>query len=144
MRTSRPLPPRRRRGSAWPPCWRRSPGAARWTGIAAKRASCTAACAVRATIRFSRSGRTDDMREATVNFVEAVPVDGQTESLVLATTLPVQTRTQARAVVRLYAQRWAIESGFEMMPAWGQDRFMVRTWMAIDRLLSVLAVAYAL
>ena len=56
----------------------------------------------------------------------------------------MQTRTQARAVVRLYAQRWAIESGFEMMPAWGQDRFMVRTWTAIDRLLSVLAVAYAL
>ena len=84
------------------------------------------------------------MREATVNFVEAVPVDGPTESLVLATTLPVQTRTQARAVVRLYAQCWAIESGFEMMHAWGQDRFMVRTWTAIDRLLSVLAVAYAL
>jgi Transposase DDE domain len=32
------------------------------------------------------------VREATVNLVEAVPVDGQTESLVLATTLPVQTR----------------------------------------------------
>jgi hypothetical protein len=48
--------------------------------------------AVRATIRFSRAGRKDNVREATVNLVEAVPVDGQTESLVLATTLPVQTR----------------------------------------------------
>src|SRR5205085_4902886 len=31
----------------------------------------------RATIRFSRTGRTDDGQEATVNFVEAVPLEGQ-------------------------------------------------------------------
>jgi len=86
----------------------------------------------RAAIRFSRSGRKDDVQEATVTFVEAVPLDGQTASLVLATTLRVETRGQARAVVRLYAQRWVIEAGFETMHAWGQDRFMVRSWTAID------------
>ena len=42
------------------------------------------------------------------------------------------------------ALRWAIETGFETMHAWGQDRFMVRSWTAIDRLLWVLAAAYAL
>ena len=98
----------------------------------------------RATIRFSRTGRTDDGQEATVNFVEAVPLEGQTESLVLATTLPVDTVVQVRALVRLYAQRWAIETGCETMHAWGQDAFMVRRWTAIDRLLWVVAVAYAL
>ena len=99
---------------------------------------------LRATIRFSRTGRTDDVQEATVNFVEAVPLEGPMESLVLATTLPVDTIAQARALVRLYAQRWAIETGFETMHAWGQDAFMVRRWTAIDRLLWVLAVACAL
>lgn len=99
---------------------------------------------LRATIRFSRTGRKDDVREATVNFVEAVPVERPTESLVVATTLPVHTVAQVRAIVRLYAQRWAIETGFETMHAWGQEAFMVRRWTAIDRLLWVVAVAYAL
>jgi hypothetical protein len=99
---------------------------------------------LRTTIRFSRTGRTDDVQEATVNFVEAVPLEGHLESLVLATTLPVDTIAQARALVRLYAQRWASETGFETMHAWGQEAFMVRRWTAIDRLLWVLAVACAL
>jgi hypothetical protein len=99
---------------------------------------------LRATIRFSRTGRKDAGQEATVNFVEAVPMAGPTESLVVATTLPVDTGAQVRAIVRLYAQRWAIETGFETMHAWGQDAFMVRRWTAIDRLLWVVAVAYAL
>jgi len=99
---------------------------------------------LRAAIRFSRSGRKDDVQEATVTFVEAVPLDGRTDPLVLATTLPVNTVAEARAIVRLYAQRWAIETGFETMHAWGQERFMVRRWTDIDRLLWILAVAYAL
>ena len=86
------------------------------------------------------------MQEATVTFVEAVPLEGQMESLVLATTLSVDTVAQARAIVRLYAQRWAIETGFETMHAWmhawGQEAFMVRRWRAIERLLWVLAVAF--
>jgi Transposase DDE domain len=101
---------------------------------------------LRATIRFSRTGRKDkdDGQEAIVNFVEAVPLEGRMESLVLATTLPVDTVAQARAIVRLYAQRWAIETGCETMHAWGQEAFMVRRWRAIERLLWVLALADAL
>lgn len=101
-----------------------------------------------ATIRFNRTGRKGDAKEARVTFVQAVPQEGPgagtTDPLLLATTLPVQTPAQARAIVRLYAQRWAIETGFETMHAWGQDAFMVRRWIAIDRLLWVLALAYAL
>src|SRR5437763_1961091 len=49
---------------------------------------------LRATIRFSRTGRTEDVQEALVNFVAAVPLEGRMESLVLATTLPVDTVAQ--------------------------------------------------
>ena len=45
------------------------------------------------------------------------------------------------AVTRM---RWAIETMFETLHAWGQERFMVRSWQAIDRLLWILAIAYAL
>lgn len=55
--------------------------------------------------------------------------------MVLATTLPADTMAQARTVVRSYAQRWSIETGFETIHAWVQNRFMVRRWTAIDRLL---------
>ena len=99
---------------------------------------------LRATLRFRRTGRKDDGQEATVNFVEAVPVEGATESLVVATTLPVDTVAQVRAIVRLYAQRWASETGCETLHAWGQEAFMVRRGTAIERLLWVVAVAYAL
>ena len=69
---------------------------------------------LRATIRFSRTGRKDGVKEATVGFVQAVRGAEQEhgaptatpDPLVLATTLPVETPAQARAVVRLYAQRW--------------------------------------
>ena len=71
-------------------------------------------------------------------------MEGPTESLVVATTRPGDTVAQARALVRLYAQRGAIETGCETRHAWGQDRFMVRSWTAIDRLRWVVAVAYAL
>jgi hypothetical protein len=64
--------------------------------------------------------------------------------LVLVPTLPLTTRAPARAVARLSASRGASETAFETLHAWGQERFMVRTWQAIDRLLWVLAVAYAL
>ena len=97
-----------------------------------------------ATIRFSRTGRTGDTQEALVTFVEVVPLDSRTDPLVVATTLPVDTLAQARAVVRIDAQRWCIETAVETMHAWGQDAFMVRRWVAIDRLLWVVAVASAL
>lgn len=97
-----------------------------------------------ATIRFSRSGRQADSQPATLHFVQLVPADGTTDPLVLATTLPVDTPADVKGVVRVYSWRWSIETGFESMKGWGLGRFMVRTWQAIDRLLWIVAVAYAL
>jgi Transposase DDE domain len=99
---------------------------------------------VTATVRFSRTGRQADYTAAPLQFIELLPLDGVTDPLVLATTLPVDTLADVKGVVRVYAWRWAIETGFETMKAWGLGRFMVRAWQAIDRLLWVVAVAYAL
>lgn len=107
----------------------------------------TLQCRVRkltATIRFSRSGRQDDYAEARLNFVELVAVAAEEEHLVLVTTLPVDSIADARGIARVYSLRWSIETGFETMKAWGLDRFMVRQWKAIDRLLWIVAVAYGL
>ena len=98
----------------------------------------------RATIRFSRSGRKSDYREASLNFLELVPVVEGMDPLVLVTTLPAGTLADAKGIARVYAQRWAIETGFETMHAWGQDRFMVRSFQAIDRLLWIVGLAHAL
>jgi Transposase DDE domain len=99
---------------------------------------------VTATIRFSRTGRKDDYTAATLHVVALRPLDGVTEPLVLATTLPVNRLVDIKGVVRVYSWRWAIETAFETMKAWGLGRFMVRSWQAIDRLLWLVAVAYAL
>ncbi len=98
---------------------------------------------VTAAIRSSRTGLQADYQEATRHFVRLVPIDGTTESLVLATALPVATLADVKGVVRVSAWRWAIESGFETMQGWGLGRFMVRSWQAIDRLLGMVAVAIA-
>ena len=47
--------------------------------------------AVTATIRFSRTGRQGEYVEATLQFIELLPLNGVTDPLVLATTLPVPT-----------------------------------------------------
>jgi hypothetical protein len=99
---------------------------------------------VRAAIRFSRTGRQADYTEATLSFVELRPLAGTRDPLVLATTLPVQTLSDARGVAWVYGQRWTIETGFETLKAWGLGRFMVRDWQAIDRLLWIVAMAYTL
>ena len=110
----------------------------------------TLRCAARtltATIRFSRTGRQAEYTEAALHFVQLVPCDGThstTAPLVLATTLPVETLADVKGVVRVYSWRWAIETAFETMKAWGLGRFMVRSWQAIDRVLWLVAVAYAL
>ena len=96
-----------------------------------------------ATIRFSRTGRQTDYQQATLHFVELLPLDGGTDPLVVATTLPVGTLAAIKGVVRVYSLRWAIETAFETMKAWGLGRVMVRTWQAIDRLLWLVAIAYA-
>jgi hypothetical protein len=98
----------------------------------------------RAVVRFSRSGCRADAREATVGFVEARPHDPRLDPLILATTLPLRTRADAVGVVGVYSQRWPIETAFETMKSWGLGKFMVRSWTAIDRLLWVVALAYAL
>ena len=97
-----------------------------------------------ATVRFSRTGRQGDYEEATLQFVELGPCAGPTDPLVLATTVPVATLADVKGVGRVYSGRWASETGFETMKAWGLERFMVRTWQAIDRLLWVVALASAL
>jgi hypothetical protein len=99
---------------------------------------------VTATIRFSRTGRQVEYTEAALRFVVLRPLDGVTDPLVVATTLPVDTLADVKGVVRVYSWRWAIETAFETMKAWGLGRFMVRSWQAIDRLLWLVAIAYAL
>jgi Transposase DDE domain len=97
---------------------------------------------VRATIRYSRTGRQADYTEATLHFVELVPLDPAQEPLVLATTLPTTTLAEVAGVAGVYAQRWSIETAFEALKGWGLERFMVRGWDAIDRLLWIVALAY--
>lgn len=99
---------------------------------------------VGAVIRFSRSGREADYQEAMVNFLELVPMDEAEESLVLVTTLAVESLADAKGIARVYGERWSIETAFETMHASGQDRFMVRFFEAIDRLLWIVALAHAL
>ena len=103
-----------------------------------------AARATPATFRFSRTGRTDDVQEATLAVVELAPLDGAHDPLVLATTLPAATLADAKGIAWVYGQRWTIESAFETLKAWGLGTFMVRAWQAVDRLLWVVALAYAL
>jgi len=97
-----------------------------------------------AATRFSRSGRQHDYQEATLHFIQLAPDDGPTDPLVLATTLPIATLADVKGVARVYSWRWSIETGFETLKAWGLGRFMVRKWQAVDRLLWLVAVAYAL
>jgi hypothetical protein len=118
-------------------------GEAWWYGSEDGPLRCTVRV-VRAAIRFSRTGRQADYTEATLSFVELRPLVGTRDPLVLATTLPVRTLTDARGIAWVYGQRWTIETGFEILKAWGLGRFMVRGWQAIDRLLWVVALAYTL
>jgi hypothetical protein len=62
---------------------------------------------------------------------------------ILATTLEVSTLVQARTVLRLYAKRWAIETGFQQLKGrFGLEKFMVRAWQAVERVLNLVAMAY--
>jgi hypothetical protein len=98
---------------------------------------------LRAQIQDGRARRSDQQR-ASMTFVEVVPLDATVDPLVVATTVPVHRVVDAQGVVQVYEQRWAIETGFETMKSWGLGRFMVRQRQAIDRLLWMVAVAYAL
>lgn len=99
---------------------------------------------VRARIQFSRSGRKGDTTAGFMTFLELVPQDGCHDPLVLATHAWVRTRADAQGIAHIYSQRWAIESGFEIMKAWGLEDFMVRQWEAIEHMLWIVALAYTL
>jgi hypothetical protein len=99
---------------------------------------------LQAKICFRRSGEAKESTRATMNFLEVVPVRGGLEPLVVATNLPVRSVGEAQKVASIYGQRWAIESGFETMKSWGLETFMVREWQAIDGLVWLVGVAYAL
>lgn len=73
---------------------------------------------VRATIRFRRTGRQHDYQDATLQFLELVLLQGPTDPLVLATTMPVQTLADATGVARVSGWRWSIETEFETLKAW--------------------------
>ena len=100
--------------------------------------------AVRAEVRYSCSGRKADTTAAVMMFVQLVPNHPKLDPLVLATTLPVGGRFDVQGIAHVYAQRWSIESAFETMKAWGLEAFMVRAWVAIERVLWLVALAYAL
>jgi hypothetical protein len=89
----------------------------------------------------------DDLKEANpeVNLVILFPLVGAKEPLILATSLPVHELKEVREVVKIYEYRWAIETTFENMKRdLHLDEFMVRDWIAIERLLWAGAMAYTL
>lgn len=89
----------------------------------------------------------DEQGEANpeVNLVVLFPLVGANEPLILATSLPVRTVKQVQEVVKLYEYRWAIETTFENLKRdFHLDEFMVREWVAIERLLWAVAMAYSL
>jgi hypothetical protein len=69
--------------------------------------------------------------------------DTVADPLILGTTLSAATIQEARAIIRLYEERWVIETSFETMKgAFGLEKFMVRKWQAIERMLNVVAMAF--
>ena len=65
------------------------------------------------------------------------------EPLILATTLPIRNMLEAHDMLRLYEKRWAIEIGFQQIKgSFGLERFMVRAWSAVERMLNLAALAY--
>jgi hypothetical protein len=77
-----------------------------------------------------------------ITFVVLLP-ENAADPLILGTTLSVATIQEARAIIHLYEQRWVIETSFETMKgAFGLEKFMVRKWQAIDRLLNLVALAF--
>ena len=75
-------------------------------------------------------------------FVIFWPEEGG-EPLILATTLPIRNMLEAHDMLRLYEKRWAIEIGFQQIKgSFGLERFMVRAWSAVERMLNLAALAY--
>jgi hypothetical protein len=79
-----------------------------------------------------------------VNFLESVPVQNGLDALMLVTTLPVGSLVEARGTARIHAQRWAMETGIETTHAWGIGSLCDASFQAIDRLLWIVGLVYAL
>lgn len=99
---------------------------------------------LRAKIIFSRSGRKGDQQEAPLTFVGLFPDQEGKEPLILATTLQATSWAQAQGIVRVYERRWGIEVSLETLKGWGLERFMVRSWRAIERALWLLTLVYVI
>lgn len=79
----------------------------------------------------------------TITFIVLLP-ENAPDPLILGTTLEVPTLAEARAVIQVYEKRWTIETAFETLKgAFGLERFMVRQWQAVERLLDLLSMAFA-
>ena len=79
-----------------------------------------------------------------ITFVVLFPDHG-TDPLILGTTLTVDTLAEAREVIHVYEKRWVIETAFETLKgSFGLEKFMVRHWRATERLLNLVAMAFAL
>ncbi len=78
-----------------------------------------------------------------MTFVVLLPSNAP-DPLILGTTLEVTTLAEAHAILQLYEKRWVIETAFETLKgAFGLEKFMVRQWQAIERLLNLVALAFA-
>jgi len=78
-----------------------------------------------------------------LNLVVLFPRVGDRDPLILATPLPIESLAHLRDIVKLYEYRWAIETMFENLKRdLHMDEFMVRDWLAIERLLWATAMSY--
>jgi hypothetical protein len=78
-------------------------------------------------------------------FVVALPWRKGEDPLILVTNLPIRTLKEAVKLLKLYEKRWQIEVSFETCKReLGLSRFMVRSLQAIERLLDLVMLAYAL
>jgi transposase len=77
--------------------------------------------------------------------VVALPWKKGEDPLILVTNFEVRTLKEAVKLLKLYEKRWQIETGFETCKReLGLERFMVRSLKAIERLLDLVMLAYAL
>ncbi len=100
---------------------------------------------VQGSVVFFRAQLTEeDEGGPEISFVVLLP-NNAPDPLLLGTTLDVSTLQDACAIIQVYEKRWTVETAFETLKgAFGLEKFMVRQWQAIDRLLNLVAVAFAL
>ncbi len=99
---------------------------------------------IRGQVVVFRAQLTEAAKEAPeITFLVLLP-ENAADPLILGTTLAVLTLADARAIIQVYEKRWTIETAFERLKgAFGLERFMVRQWRAVERLLNLVAMAFA-